>query len=270
MLGCLVRRALSPARADRPGDRRSYAGFDRTRRFAALLHAAAERDPRSRARHGRERRAGGRADARVRRERRRVGVADRRRRRRASRAREQPPARSRAARAGRGGGELDVRAAAARGVVLGVRARARRRRQRQDRSRRRRSAERARHRRRLQVGRRPVGGPDPRRGAPADPAVPARAPRPSSGSSRWAGSTCRSAVAGGRAGCSSQARRPSRDSPQPTTSTRMRSPSEMEHAREAAVALVGRIRAGDVRHDPRGGECPTWCDLWRICRKERP
>jgi hypothetical protein len=46
--------------------------------------------------------------------------------------------------------------------------------------------------------------------------------------------------------------------------------SEVEHARETAVALAQRMREGDVRHDPRGGECPAWCDLWRICRKERP
>ena len=46
--------------------------------------------------------------------------------------------------------------------------------------------------------------------------------------------------------------------------------SEVEHARETAVGLAHRMRAGDIRHDPRGGECPAWCDLWRICRKERP
>ncbi|RDI73772.1 PD-(D/E)XK nuclease superfamily [Gaiella occulta] len=46
--------------------------------------------------------------------------------------------------------------------------------------------------------------------------------------------------------------------------------AEVEHARATAVALAERIRAGDVRHDPRGGECPPWCDLWRMCRKERP
>ncbi len=46
--------------------------------------------------------------------------------------------------------------------------------------------------------------------------------------------------------------------------------AEVEHARASAVELVGRIRAGDVRHDPRGGDCPAWCDLWRMCRKERP
>jgi RecB family exonuclease len=45
---------------------------------------------------------------------------------------------------------------------------------------------------------------------------------------------------------------------------------EIEHARTTAVALAERIRAGDVRHDPRDGECPSWCDLWRTCRKDRP
>ena len=44
----------------------------------------------------------------------------------------------------------------------------------------------------------------------------------------------------------------------------------MDTARETAVGLVDRIRRGDIRHDPQGGECPHWCDLWRMCRKERP
>lgn len=43
----------------------------------------------------------------------------------------------------------------------------------------------------------------------------------------------------------------------------------MDTARDVAVEAVERIRTGDVRHDPRGGECPTWCDLWRMCRKAR-
>lgn len=46
--------------------------------------------------------------------------------------------------------------------------------------------------------------------------------------------------------------------------------AEVEHARATAVGLAERIRAGDIRHDPHGGECPAWCDLWRMCRKERP
>jgi ATP-dependent helicase/nuclease subunit B len=44
----------------------------------------------------------------------------------------------------------------------------------------------------------------------------------------------------------------------------------VEEARATAVGLVERIRGGDVRHDPQKDECPHWCDLWRICRKERP
>jgi ATP-dependent helicase/DNAse subunit B len=43
----------------------------------------------------------------------------------------------------------------------------------------------------------------------------------------------------------------------------------IDRARGTAVELVERIRGGDVRHDPQGGDCPHWCDLWRICRKER-
>jgi len=40
-------------------------------------------------------------------------------------------------------------------------------------------------------------------------------------------------------------------------------------AEETARRLAGRIRGGDVEHDPRGGECPPWCDLWPMCRVER-
>lgn len=43
----------------------------------------------------------------------------------------------------------------------------------------------------------------------------------------------------------------------------------VESARETATALSERIREGDVRHDPLGGECPSWCDLWPVCRIER-
>jgi hypothetical protein len=24
-----------------------------------------------------------------------------------------------------------------------------------------------------------------------------------------------------------------------------------------------------VTHDPRGGSCPTWCELWPMCRVSR-
>jgi ATP-dependent helicase/nuclease subunit B len=43
----------------------------------------------------------------------------------------------------------------------------------------------------------------------------------------------------------------------------------VESARETATSLAGRIQEGDVHHDPRGGDCPTWCDLWTVCRIER-
>ena len=45
--------------------------------------------------------------------------------------------------------------------------------------------------------------------------------------------------------------------------------SQVEAARERAYASAERIRAGDVLHDPKGGECPSWCDAWPVCRVER-
>jgi ATP-dependent helicase/DNAse subunit B len=45
--------------------------------------------------------------------------------------------------------------------------------------------------------------------------------------------------------------------------------SVVESARGTATTLAERIREGDVRHDPLGGECPAWCDLWTVCRIER-
>ncbi len=44
---------------------------------------------------------------------------------------------------------------------------------------------------------------------------------------------------------------------------------QIERSREAAVGLIERIRGGDVGHDPRGGSCPTWCELWPMCRVAR-
>ena len=46
--------------------------------------------------------------------------------------------------------------------------------------------------------------------------------------------------------------------------------AQVETARATAERLATRIRSGDVRHDPRGGECPSWCDLWTVCRVKRP
>ena len=45
--------------------------------------------------------------------------------------------------------------------------------------------------------------------------------------------------------------------------------AQVERARGTAVGIVERIKDGDVRHDPRGGDCPTWCSLWRMCRVRR-
>jgi ATP-dependent helicase/DNAse subunit B len=45
--------------------------------------------------------------------------------------------------------------------------------------------------------------------------------------------------------------------------------AQVEGARETALGLAQRIRRGDVRHDPKGGECPSWCDLWPMCRVRR-
>jgi ATP-dependent helicase/DNAse subunit B len=45
--------------------------------------------------------------------------------------------------------------------------------------------------------------------------------------------------------------------------------SRLETARGDARSLAHRIRAGDVRHDPRNGSCPSWCDLWPVCRVTR-
>ena len=45
---------------------------------------------------------------------------------------------------------------------------------------------------------------------------------------------------------------------------------QIDRAQEHARAMVERIRAGDVRHDPKNGfPCPTWCDLWPMCRVKR-
>jgi hypothetical protein len=45
---------------------------------------------------------------------------------------------------------------------------------------------------------------------------------------------------------------------------------QVETARERARTNAERIRAGDVAHDPRwDGQCPSWCDLWPMCRVPR-
>jgi ATP-dependent helicase/DNAse subunit B len=44
---------------------------------------------------------------------------------------------------------------------------------------------------------------------------------------------------------------------------------QVETARDRALGAAKRIRSGDVAHDPKGGECPSWCDLWTMCRVAR-
>jgi ATP-dependent helicase/DNAse subunit B len=45
--------------------------------------------------------------------------------------------------------------------------------------------------------------------------------------------------------------------------------SLVDTSRDRARRFADRIRAGDVRHDPKGDACPAWCDLWTMCRIER-
>ncbi len=45
--------------------------------------------------------------------------------------------------------------------------------------------------------------------------------------------------------------------------------AHVETARERAAGYAERVRAGDVKHDPKGDGCPPWCDLWPICRVPR-
>jgi hypothetical protein len=41
---------------------------------------------------------------------------------------------------------------------------------------------------------------------------------------------------------------------------------QVDRAQELAGEIVGRMRTGAVRHDPKGGGCPSWCDLGPMCR----
>jgi hypothetical protein len=44
---------------------------------------------------------------------------------------------------------------------------------------------------------------------------------------------------------------------------------QVEGALDTARRFAHRIREGDVRHDPKGVECPSWCDVWPMCRVKR-
>jgi len=43
----------------------------------------------------------------------------------------------------------------------------------------------------------------------------------------------------------------------------------VDDAQARARSAVERVHEGDVRTDPRGGECPRWCSLWTMCRVRR-
>lgn len=45
--------------------------------------------------------------------------------------------------------------------------------------------------------------------------------------------------------------------------------AKVERAQETARAIVERIRGGDIRHDPLGGSCPSWCRNAPMCRVKR-
>ena len=44
---------------------------------------------------------------------------------------------------------------------------------------------------------------------------------------------------------------------------------QVDEAQARARRAVDRVHAGDVRTDPRSGECPRWCSLWTMCRVRR-
>jgi hypothetical protein len=45
--------------------------------------------------------------------------------------------------------------------------------------------------------------------------------------------------------------------------------AQVELARDRARGYAGAIRQGDVRHAPRWGDCPTYCELAPMCRVQR-
>jgi hypothetical protein len=45
--------------------------------------------------------------------------------------------------------------------------------------------------------------------------------------------------------------------------------ASVDEAVDDARGAVARMRRGDVRHDPRQGSCPAWCDAFSICRVRR-
>ena len=185
-------------------------------------------------------------------------------------------------RARRGGVAARARAAALRGLVrlrpLGARAAARppaRRRplpEREDRPHRRRPVQRARNRAGLQVGpHRALREADRRGAAAADPAVHARAAR----SRRHRAARRRlpraRRLARVSAACCTPARPTICRASRRATTCRRRS-SGRSSRRRASVRTTTRSGSAPATCATirRAATCPTWCDLWTMCRVERP
>ena len=44
----------------------------------------------------------------------------------------------------------------------------------------------------------------------------------------------------------------------------------LDEAGERAAEFAGRMKLGDVLHDPPDGECPVWCRWHGVCRVANP
>ena len=44
----------------------------------------------------------------------------------------------------------------------------------------------------------------------------------------------------------------------------------LDEAAERAGEFAGRMKVGDVLHDPPEGECPPWCRWHGVCRVANP
>ena len=187
-------------------------------------------------------------------------------------------ARPRGARPRRGGVGAAARPAPLRGLVrlgaLGARAPARPRPRhvpplREDRPHRPRPVRGARDRLGLQVGEEGAQRDADRAGAEApDPAVHARAARPRR---RRAARRALPAALGRPQGARPAARVGARRTACPaargtTTSTRTTSGRRSSGRRTPRGGSSSGSASGDVRHDPRGGSCPSWCRLGSMCR----
>ena len=272
----VVRRAVPRPALDRRGGRREAARLGRALGALQVLHAAPEGARRREARRARRRRRGA-ADARVPR-RGDPGRAHGDDGDAGARARPDAVARPRGGRLRGGRVGAAARAAPLRGPVrqrarrAGAPARARPRRRhdavREDRPDRRRPVRRARHRPGLQVGQaRALGRARSRASCGSRSRCTCSCSATSSGSSRSAASTGRSRASGRRAGCSARPRRET-----------LPGYAKNDYLDEDAFWARSRTRArprdgspggsatGDVVHDPKGGDCPAWCDLWPMCR----